>query len=469
MSESNEKTFIEGLVEGGQTAATGAAPTEGDVVRAMDGYEYTECFIWLSLSDELPLALDVAKFRAALDAVTAPYEAFHLATRPPLWTRLACAPSACVTEEPWTARETCERMDPVTPEGGRLWFVTVATEPAAATATPRTRITLHACHALADGRTLGTMFAVVLHAVLAALADDAAATAALLAAAPALRALPALPPPCALCAYGQRDNYDCARLPAELLQGGVPRSWRRMHTLDAVLPRITLPDHYVARYADYALAPWQAYAARCAERPSLQGALIAAETRALRRYCGLAADAAVVAEVMYDTRHTAYATPAMRARAFFCGAGAGFVEVCGRGAWAADIAACTAALRADAARPDTVAMVVQMGAAMDARTGVLRAPEGMPASFRTNVVVTTHIGRYDGTTAPRVGVRLACVENYCVCQYVWTTPTTVHVMYLHPSTVDPAYIQAFHDATAEMFAFVADATTSSSQQEQQQH
>lgn len=424
-------------------------------MRAMDGYEYTECFIWLSLSDELPLALDVARFRAALDAVTAPYEAFHLATRPPLWTRLACAPSACVVEEPWAARAAVERMDPVAPAGGRLWFVAVAADPGAA----RTRLTLHACHALADGRTLGTMFAVVLHAVLAALADDAAATAALLAAAPALRALPPLPAPCALCAYGQRANYDCARLPPALLQGGVPPSWRRMRSLDAALPRITLPDHYVARYADYALAPWQAYAARCAAapgaRPSLQGALIAAETRALRRYCGLAADAAVVAEVMYDTRHTAYATPAMRARAFFCGAGAGFVEVCGRGAWPADIAACTAALRADAARPDTVAMVVQMGAAMDARTGALHAPEGMPASFRTNVVVTTHIGRYDGTTAPRVGVRLACVENYCVCQYVWTTPTTAHVMYLHPSTVDPAYIQAFHDATDELFAFVA--------------
>lgn len=426
------------------------------MVRAMDGYEYTECFIWLSLSDELPVALDVARFRAALDAVTAPYEAFHLGASGPQWTRLACQPSACVTEEPWREREAVERMDPATPTRGHLWAVTLATHPTAA----RTRLTLHACHALADGRTLGSMFAVVLHAALKAVAeggDDARD--ALLAAAPALRALPPLPPPCGLCEYGQRGNYDCARLPAELLQGGVPPSWRRMHALDAALPRITPPDHYVARYADYPLAPWHAYAAAQAGaeggRPSLQGALIAAETRALRRYCAMAADAPVVAEVMYDTRHTAYATPAMRARAFFCGAGAGFVEVRGRGAWGADIAACTAALRADAARPDTVAMVVQMGAAMDAATGVLRAPEGMPASFRTNVVVTTHIGRYDGTTAPRVGVRLACVENYCVCQYVWTTPTTAHVMYLHPSTVDPAYIQAFHDATDEMFAFVA--------------
>jgi len=88
---------------------------------------------------------------------------------------------------------------------------------------------------------------------------------------------------------------------------------------------------------------------------------------------------------------------------FFCNAGAEFIEVHVKNTWEEDIEACTAALRENAALPDAVAVSLQLCRAMDPETGFFKAPEGMPNTFRDNAVVTTNIGRYDGTIAPRVG------------------------------------------------------------------
>lgn len=34
-----------------------------DLIRPMDGVEYGESFIWLSMSDEIPIKIDLGKFR----------------------------------------------------------------------------------------------------------------------------------------------------------------------------------------------------------------------------------------------------------------------------------------------------------------------------------------------------------------------------------------------------------------------
>ena len=446
------------------TDAARSKPEEAAVeqeVRLIDGYEFGECFIWLSLSDELPLDLDVAKFKVALDTVAAPYAAFHLGTVVPKWVRVARPPSAFVREEPWHDRAPVKPMVPFAPEGSRMWFVVVSKRPQAdeETEAPVTRVTLHASHGLCDGRSIGTMFAVVLHAVLGSLGTLEAVDA-LKEKAPALKKLPPLPAPCDLCPFGQVDHFVEGSIPTEALTGGVPASWRRARPMDSVLPRITMPDNYQARYSEYPAAAWRAYAARGETRPSLQGAMMAAQTRGFRTYCKMGREEPVIAEVMYDTRQTSYATPEYRSRAFFCNAGAGFIEVCGQESWDADIAYCTEELRKNAALPDSAAMVLQMGAALDPKTGQFKTPEGMPSSFRTNVVVTTNIGRYDGTTVPRVEVRVACAENYYVCQYIWSSADTIHVMYLAPSTLDPAYVGSLSAATDELFKHLASTTSS---------
>ena len=429
---------------------------DGDVVRMMDGYELSENFVWITLSDELPCHVDVGCFKNALDAVTEPYPVFHLSAQPPLWKKLHLKPSECVFEVHWKPREPVESMDAIVTEGGRSWFVEVSNRPLSMNKCALVRVKLHVNHSLSDGRTMGMLFSVIMHALLNSMGTEQRE--ALMKAAPALKALPPLPAPCDLCAFGQVDNYDIDRIPRELLDQPVP-SWKLVKPLEA-LPRIKMPDHYVGDYAEYPLKLWSGYAKSFASRnsgvrPSLQSAFMAADSRAMRKYCKLDTDAPVITEVVFDGRNGGYAKPAMHERAFFCGAGSAFIEVRGKGTWEEDIRACTELLRGKNPPMEAVAWALQLAAGMNRETGEFKNPAGMPSTVRENVVITTNIGRYDGTTVPRVGVHAPCDEKYVVCQYIWSTPETIYVLFFHPKTLDHAYVQTYLDSVDELFSFLS--------------
>ena len=86
---------------------------------------------------------------------------------------------------------------------------------------------------------------------------------------------------------------------------------------------------------------------------SLQGAMMASESRALRKYCKLKTDYPIVTNIMYDSRmnklhSNKLAKEEYKKRQFFFGALSGFAIVIGQNDLEKDIIHCTEALRENA-------------------------------------------------------------------------------------------------------------------------
>ena len=150
--------------------------------------------------------------------------------------------------------------------------------------------------------------------------------------------LPPLPIPCELCEYGQKNNFYYEKIPKELLNE-VPESWKKYTPLE--LPQIEIPTNYVGNYFEYEDKYWDIYFNKMLKEKniklSLQAAMMASESRSLRKYCNLNYDYPIVTNVMYDSRMNSLAKEDYKKRQFFFGALSGYPVVKVQNDWEKDI------------------------------------------------------------------------------------------------------------------------------------
>ena len=78
------------------------------LIRPMDGVEYGESFIWLSMSDEIPVVLNIQKFREKFAEIASNYPSFNIGSKGPTWVKLQINPSYNITEIPYVDRKEIE-------------------------------------------------------------------------------------------------------------------------------------------------------------------------------------------------------------------------------------------------------------------------------------------------------------------------------------------------------------------------
>ncbi|ORX78885.1 hypothetical protein BCR32DRAFT_328352 [Anaeromyces robustus] len=415
------------------------------LIRPMDGAEYGESFIWLSMSDEIPIKVNLKNFRIKFEEIASKYPSFNVGAKGPTWIKLPIDSEYDITEIEYEERKDIENMSPSNKEDNHLWYINISYKE------NTTRITLHVSHALCDGRTLETMFLVVMHSVIESLNKEEKEE---LLNNTNYKHLPSLPIPCDLCEFGQKSNFFYEKIPKELLNG-VPESWKKCTPLD--LPKIDLPNHYVGSYFEYDDKYWDSYFKKMMKEKniklSLQAAMMASESRALRKFCHLEYDYPIVTNVMYDSRMNKLAKEEYKKREFFFGALSGFPIVIGQNDWEKDILHCKEVLSKDVQLLDGLGMLLQIADSMNKETLELTPVTGIPAYTKNNIVVTTYINHFKGYIKPRIGVRLACGKDYFVCQYAWRNEGKIHFMILHPKTIDKKYIDSFKNEFDELFKF----------------
>ena len=419
---------------------------DSNLIRPMDGAEYGESFIWLSMSDELPVKIDISKFRSSFKEIASHYQSFNIGAKPPIWIKLLIDPEQNITEIPYEPKHEIEDMSPSDKHDNHLWYINMSYN------NDITRITLHISHALCDGRTLESMFLVVIHSAINSLDNDKKEY---LLKNTNYKNLPSLPEPCDLCEFGQKSNFDTDKIPPELLNG-LPESWKNPTPLD--LPQIEVPTNYVGKYFEYSDKYWELYYNKMKKEKkiklSLQGAMMASESRALRKYCKLKTDYPVVTNVMYDSRMNKLAKEEYKKRQFFFGALSGFPIVIGQNDWEKDIIHCTEALRENAKLLDGLGMLLQIADTLNEKTLEFKPYTGIPVYCKNNIVVTTYINQFRGYIDPRIGVRLPCGKDYFICQYAWKNEGKIYFMILHPKNIDPEYINAFKREFDDLFKFL---------------
>lgn len=453
-----------------------------EVLRYADGLEAGVCAMWLSLAGdcELPSPVPAAglidRFSRALPAVLSRYTVFNLGLLPasepgkaPQWVRLPVPATAVPVEEREWEPELLATMTVPPPPAlvdatgapAALFRVALALGPTAADGTvARVRLWVAASHALCDGRTLGSLFAVVRSALPSA-------------------------PPCALAdtplpAFGQQANYapgtGAAYAPAALEPAAADAP--------ALLPRVDGAP--AAAVCDFVVAPAgaaQLGAVLRARGASVQGLLMAAVARALRTVGGAPRTAVLYANVPTDTRALAAATPAFRARAFFCGANSCFVDCRlpenddSNGGDAdetlegllRDAAVLTARVRAACAGDDCCALTVVCAAAVDAATGAMGVPAAaalLASTARAPLFTASHIGRVDTPAAPAARPRFVAhtgpVPPSTLAVYAYSSsaenaPLCVSLMHACtlPSALGSAVVAALRRAFADVSAVAA--------------
>jgi len=281
-----------------------------DIIRPMDGVEFGESFIWLSMSDELPIKIDLVKFRSSFKEIASKYPSFNIGAKPPIWINLIIDPEVNITEIDYEPQKEIEDMCPSDKHDNHLWYIHVSYHQ-----NNITRITLHISHALCDGRTLESMFLVVIHSAIHSLDDEERER---LLEMTNYKELPPLPEPCNLGEFGQKSKFHIEKLPKEVLNE-LPKSWNNPTPLN--LPQIEIPTNYVGRYFDYSDHDWECYSNKIKKvkniKLSLQGAMMASESRALRKYCKLKEDYPIVTNVMYDARMNPLAKEEYQKSQFF--------------------------------------------------------------------------------------------------------------------------------------------------------
>ena len=416
-----------------------------DLIRPMDGVEYGESFIWLSMSDEIPIKIDLGKFRQKFGEIASKYPSFNLGAKEKIWIKLPVNPEYNIAEIPYEERKEIEDMSPSNKGDNHLWYINISFKENI------TRITLYISHALCDGRTLESMFLVIMHSVIESLNKTKKEY---LINNTNYKNLPALPIPCDLCEFGQKTNFNYEKIPQELLNG-VPESWKKCTPL--TLPQIEIPTNYVGTYFEYEDKFWQNYFDKLMKEKniklSLQAAMMASESRALRKYCNLDYNYPIITNIMYDSRMNKLAKEDYKNRQFFFGALSGFPEVIGQNDWEKDIIYCKEALSKDAKLLDGLGMMLQIANSMNKDTLELKKVSGVPAYSKNNIVVTTYINHFKGYINPRIGVKLDCGKEYFVCQYAWRNEGKIYFMILHPKNIDKKYIDAFKNEFDELFKF----------------
>ena len=343
-----------------------------------------------------------------------------------------------VAREAWQADAAVDRNADtgglVALDGRPLVRVRVSTSPDGAAC----RVRVVASHCVADGRTLGSLFDV-------------------------FRACVPGEAPCALCdaplcAYGQRANFG-GDLPDAALHA-VPASWARAVDIGVPQP-LDAATAARAAYVEHRWraphAPLAAYLAARRGAASLQGVLMAVLARALRRRAGLAPAHAVTVWVPADLRASPYAAPAFRARAFFAGNAGLFPLVQGQEDIDADIAHCTAQVRAAAASPDGPVHMC-----LNARA---RAPPALagdaPALFARAPylsLIAANIGVYPRMRAPRVQIHATTVlPVYCTTLYAYrgALSNETEFMFFCPDVLDPSIVQTVKDEFDLVFKHIS--------------
>ena len=428
-----------------------------EIVRRADSYEVLEG-ITVALGDEFP-AFDFDAFAARAVAAAQRYTVCRLgivwradgpdgvAAPGHFWVRVPAAYWAAartngfVAREPWhgdaAAVDTnADTGGLVALDGRPLLRVRVSTSAPDGTGAARCRLRVVASHCIADGRTLGSLFDVFR----ACVPGEAPCV---------LRDTP-------LGAYGQRANFTDA-LPAAALHA-VPERWAR--AVDLAVPgplgaAAAARAAYVEHRWRTPTAPLAAYLAARRGTASLQGVLMAVLTRALRRCGGLAPAQPATVWVPADLRASRYATPAFRARAFFSGNGGLFPLVRGQGDIDADIAHCTAQVRAAAADADGPVHMC-----LNARA---RAPPALagdaPALFARAPylsLIASNIGVYPNMRAPRVQIHAPVLPVYCTSLYAYrgARGSDTEFMFFCPDVLDPRALHAVKNELDTVLAHI---------------
>ena len=454
-----------------------------EVLRYADGLEAGVCAMWLSLAGDcdlpeaVPAAGLVERFGRALPAVLSRYTVFSLGLLPakeagkaPQWVRLGVpAARVPVEERVWPADLPGTATVPAPPglvdasgHPGPLYRVALAPEAAdAAGLVRRVRLWVAASHALCDGRTLASLFAVVRSALPGA--------------------TPCALPDAALPPFGQAGNYapgTGAHYAPAALQPSAPGEPPLLPCAGSASLAEAVCEYVVSRGSAAHLR-----GALRARGASVQGLLLAAVARALRTHAGAARSVRLYANVPTDTRALAPATPAFRARSFFCGANSCFVDCTldkeekdckeevnkenhAHEQLLSDATTLTRRVREACAREDCCALTVVCAAAVDAASGAMGVPaavELLASAARAPLFTASHIGRVDAPDAPVARPRFLALTGpvppamLAVYAYSGSAPadTPLCVSLLHASTLPPAFAAAVTDSLRNAFSLVA--------------
>jgi len=288
----------------------------------------------------------------------------------------------------------------------------------------QTKLTFSAVHALCDGRTIFDLFNLVRKVIKG-------------------EKLEKMDTP--LCPFGQKENFHDVD---KFFARGPPRLFTDIEKAN-LLPPLSEPFDNVVVHYTYDYPPISKF---CKEnKVGVQALLMAAFTRATRRFHNFPKEKPLWCHVPSDTRASSLATEEYKNRKYFCNAGLFYVKVIGQDSLMEDIQHCNSQLRECQKKNEDVVQLVTFGQLIN-KESLQFIPMVFLPGFHTHAVVTaSHIGKVNGnsplfyfTSMPRFG-------QYEFLNYVYHTDDKLYLSNFKPKNFDKTYLKYIQEEIESVF------------------
>ncbi|OUM63719.1 hypothetical protein PIROE2DRAFT_61098 [Piromyces sp. E2] len=225
-----------------------------------------------------------------------------------------------------------------------------------------------------------------------------------------------------------------------------PKIWNEISHL-SLLPKIKPPFKYIRPHIIFDYKPISKFIHE--NGISIQAMLMAALSRATRRYYNLPKETPIWNSTPSDTRFSPYATEEFRKRKLYCNIGVMYVKLVGQSNLMEDLKYCMAQLKEAKKSNNDVRQLVCCSSIVDPKTLIFTPKEGFPNPFTNSIIISSNIGKVNGT----IPLLTSSIDpnTYAFTVNSYHTDDKLFVALLRPINFDKAYIDIVTEEIYKIF------------------
>jgi len=243
-----------------------------------------------------------------------------------------------------------------------------------------------------------------------------------------------------LCAFGQKENFrDVDQLfannsPAQIF-GGIEKA--------NLLPPLPEPFNNVCVHYIYDYPPIHQF---CKENNvGIQALIMAAYSRAVRKYNNLPKETPLWCIVPSDTRMSSLATEEYKNRQFYCNVGLMYVKIVGQNSFLEDVQHCQKQIKAHQERHEDVIQLLACGQLINKESLQFIPTFALPGAHTHAIISITNFGKVNGNNPLFYSNTLPNFGNYEFLHQVYYTDEKLYISNYKPKDFDKEYIKCIRE------------------------
>ncbi|OUM70282.1 hypothetical protein PIROE2DRAFT_1706 [Piromyces sp. E2] len=248
-----------------------------------------------------------------------------------------------------------------------------------------------------------------------------------------------------VCPFGHKDNF---RDVDKFFTNGIPQLYKDIQEAN-LLPYLPEPFENVNVFRIYDYHPIKEF---CTEnKVGVQSLLMAAFSRATRKFNNLPKETPLWCHVPSDTRSSPLATEEHKNRKFYSNVGVFYVKIIGQNTLMEDIQHCMSQLREYQKRNEDVIQVVSTGQTLDKETLQYKPLVTFPGFQTHAVIATSHIGKVNGNNPFFYVNTVPFFGQYDFLNYAYHTDDKLYVSSYRPINFDKTFIKYINEELDNVF------------------